>query len=318
MLEATLGEEADFVIDNLIVDKSITLLAGDSGIGKTPLCLTMAIAIAAGIPFFSNKAKRPRRVLYCDAESSRHGFHKVALSVSKHMGLKKVPENLTVWSPNWDANQMGTNYAETLFKHVEFSGLDAEVVFIDPLRVFFPEADLKRDEALKILKRMRRTNNGGVSWIIIHHTRKPQTDPNRQPPAIEDNPHTWFHEVAGQHALINHVDTRLGVEATPDRPGSELTLGGFVRMLGPITPVYLSRDRDDEGEPVGYVRASSMDLIKEEYRNAFYQLPENDLFTFRVIKTTLGKSDSSAANMIKRLMAIGALVKVEGGYKRLQ
>jgi archaellum biogenesis ATPase FlaH len=314
-LENTLGDEADFIIDNFIVDKSISLLAGDSGIGKTPLCLTMALSIAGGLPFFDNKVKRPRRVLYCDAESSRHGFHKVVSQLSQHMGMSSVPETLNVWSPNWDANLMGTNYADTLFKHVQDATVQPEMVFIDPLRIFFPEADLKRDEALRILKQMRRID---CAWLIVHHTRKPQTDPDRRAPAIEDNPHIWFNEVAGQHALINHVDTRLGVEATPERPGSEMTLGGFVRMMGPVTPIYLNRDRDDEGEPIGYVRASSMDLLKDSYRECFYRLPEHELFTFRVAKDTLNKSDSAAANMLKRFAAIGAIIKVEGGYKRTQ
>ena len=277
-LENTLGDEADFIIDNFIVDKSISLLAGDSGIGKTPLCLTMALSIAGGLPFFDNKVKRPRRVLYCDAESSRHGFHKVVSQLSQHMGMSSVPETLNVWSPNWDANLMGTNYADTLFKHVQDATVQPEMVFIDPLRIFFPEADLKRDEALRILKQMRRID---CAWLIVHHT-------------------------------------RLGVEATPERPGSEMTLGGFVRMMGPVTPIYLNRDRDDEGEPIGYVRASSMDLLKDSYRECFYRLPEHELFTFRVAKDTLNKSDSAAANMLKRFAAIGAIIKVEGGYKRTQ
>ena len=315
-LEASLGDEVNYVMEGLLTDKSVNLIAGDSGIGKTPLCLTIALCIAAGIPFLGMKTPRPRRVLYCDAESSRTAFHSVVSTLSRYLRLKSVPHNFHVWSPNWDESLQGINYSNALFQKAEWNGFQPEVVFIDPLRVFFPEADLKRDVALTYLKRMRRINNGGVTWLIVHHTRKPNVD--EKPPAIEDNPHTWFHEVAGQHAIINHVDTRLGVEATPQREGSEMTVGGFVRMLGPIPPVYRARSYDAEGNPQGYMRASSLDLLVPDYRAAFHQLPApGEVFTFKMASNTLGKSDSSANNMLKRFKSIGAIKQVPGGYTKI-
>ena len=315
-LEASLGEEVNYVIDGLLTERSINILAGDSGIGKTPLCLTLALCIAAGIPFLGMKISRPRRVLYCDAESSRPAFHGVVSTLSRYLRLKSVPQNFHVWAPNWDTSLRGIDYANALFQKTEWNGFQPEVIFVDPLRVFFPEADLKRDVALGILKRMRRINDGASTWTIVHHTRKPSID--ERPPPIEDNPHTWFHEVAGQHAIVNHVDTRLGVEATPNRDASDLTMGGFVRMLGPISPLYLTRAYNDAGEPQGYMRASSLDLLVPDYRAAFHQLPApGETFTFKTASETLGKSDSSANNMLKRLKSVGAIKQVPGGYTRL-
>jgi hypothetical protein len=317
-LEQSLGEEVHFVMEDLLVERSVNLLAGDSGIGKTPLCVTIALCIAAGIPFLGMKVPRPRRVLYCDSESSRHAFHSLVLTLSKYLRLKEVPPNFHVWSPNWDASQSGIDYSSALFDKCQWNGFQPEVVFIDPLRVFFPEADLKRDVTMTNLKKMRRTAGGLITWVIVHHTRKPSNKQEERPPAIEDNPHTWFHEVAGQHAIINHVDTRLGVEATPQREGSEMTLGGFVRMHGPITPVFLARSYNDEGEPQGYMRASSLDLLIPDYRDAFHRLPGGgEMFTFKLASDTLGKSDSSANNMLLRLKAIGAVKKVQGGYVKV-
>jgi hypothetical protein len=312
-LEESLGEEVHYVMEGLLVERSVNLLAGDSGIGKTPLCVTIALCIAAGIPFLGMKVPTPRRVLYCDSESSRHAFYHLVRTISTYLRLKEVPKNFHVWSPNWDSGMVGIDYSRALFEKAEWNGFEPEVVFVDPLRVFFPEADLKRDVAMTNLKKMRRAANGKITWFIIHHTRKPNADD--PPPAIEDNPHTWFHEVAGQHAIINHVDTRLGVEATPQREGSEMTLGGFVRMIGPIIPVYLARSYNDEGEPQGYMRASSLDLLIPDYRDAFHRLPGNgELFTFKQAAAVLGKSDSSANNMLLRLKSIGAVKKVPGGY----
>jgi hypothetical protein len=195
-------------------------------------------------------------------------------TITTHLGLKEVPANFHVWSPNWDETQKGIEYSGALFRNAEWNGFKPEVIFVDPLRVFFPEADLKRDKTIYYLSRMRQANNGANTWFIIHHTRKPSNKEGERPPKIEDNPHTWFHEVAGQHAIINHVDTRLGVEATPTSEASEMTFGGFVRMLGPIPPLYLARRYDDDGEPIGYIRASSLDLLTTPgYKDAFHKLP---------------------------------------------
>lgn len=312
-LEASLGEEIHYIMEGLLVERSVNLLAGDSGIGKTPLCVTIALCIAAGIPFLGMKVTEPRRVLYCDSESSRHAFHKLVLTISKYLRLKEVPKNFHVWSPNWDESQQGIDYSGALFSKASWNGFQPEVVFVDPLRVFFPEADLKRDVAMMQLKKMRQIP---AAWVIVHHTRKPSADD--PPPAIEDNPHTWFHEVAGQHALINHVDTRLGVEATPQREGSEMTMGGFVRMQGPIVPLYLARSYNDEGEPQGYMRASSLDLLIPDYRDAFHRFPQGgELVRFKDAQRILGKSAASTTNMLLRLKSIGAIKSVDGGYIRL-
>ena len=70
-LELTLEDEVQWVMEGLIAEKSVNLLAGDSGIGKTPLCVTIAICIAAGIPFLGQKCPKPLRDLRMHSESSR-------------------------------------------------------------------------------------------------------------------------------------------------------------------------------------------------------------------------------------------------------
>lgn len=314
-LEESLGSEVNYVIEGMFTERSVNLLAGDSGIGKTPLLVTIALCIAGGIPFLGNKIPKPRRVLYCDAESSRPAFVKIVETISKHLGFKSVPVNFHVWSPNWDSSQKGIDYAGALWRNVEWNGFKPEVIFVDPLRVFFPEADLKRDVTMKNLAKMRRVNDGGCTWCICHHTRKPSHKDGQGPPSIEDDPHTWFHEVAGQHAIINHVDTRLGVEVKALSEGCEMVMGGFVRMLGPIPPMYLARKYSDGGDPIGYVRASSLDLLKSNHKDAFHKLPGGGtMFRFKDAKAALGKADSSVNNFLKRLESISAIKKVSGGY----
>ena len=86
------------------------------------------------------------------------------------------------------------------------------LVVVDPLRMFWPLAETKRnEEAVQMIKLLRQASEStGCSWLITHHRRKAS-----QHATIADlatNPQGWFQEAAGAHALINQSDTRLGLE----------------------------------------------------------------------------------------------------------
>jgi hypothetical protein len=306
----------EYIIDGLFMAPSINVLAGDSGIGKTPFCLTIALCVAAGIPFIGQRTPRPRRVLYCDGESSKTIFHHTVTTLAKYLGLPSVPENFHVWSPYWDHTMQGIDFTHALFRNVEWTLFKPEFVVVDPLRIFFSEGNMKQDQTMESIKKMRRVNNGTTGFLLTHHTRKPNTDKPLSN-TLEDDPHNWFHEVAGQHALINHVDTRLGMELTPGRAGSDMTVAGIMRMSGPVNPLFLTWSFNDDGEPQGYMRSNSLTILSNDYQQAFYALPQREIFTYKMASATLGKSDAAATNMLKRLMALGAIKKIPGGYKRV-
>ena len=76
------------LIDGLLAARSLNMLVGDSNLGKTPLALTMAVAVASGLPFFGRKTTKGR-VLYFDAESSPGDFVSMWESISTSMGLSE-------------------------------------------------------------------------------------------------------------------------------------------------------------------------------------------------------------------------------------
>jgi RecA-family ATPase len=45
----------EYLVDGLLPEKSISILVGDSGLGKTPLALALAIAVASGTSFLDRK-----------------------------------------------------------------------------------------------------------------------------------------------------------------------------------------------------------------------------------------------------------------------
>src|SRR6187455_1048122 len=89
-----------WTVEGLLEEGSLNLLIGHSNLGKTPLCITLGVAIAAGVPFLGHSTTKGP-VLYLDAESTIANFMGTVENVSKSMGLPKPPEEFKVWSPNW-------------------------------------------------------------------------------------------------------------------------------------------------------------------------------------------------------------------------
>ena len=60
--------ERQIVLDPILATKSLALLYGPRGVGKTFVALGIAWAVASGGSFLGWRANRPHRVLYVDGE----------------------------------------------------------------------------------------------------------------------------------------------------------------------------------------------------------------------------------------------------------
>src|SRR4051812_41905947 len=57
-----------YLIEGLIPERSLGLLVGDSGLGKSPLGYQMALCVAANVPFLGSRVQQSP-VLYMDFEN---------------------------------------------------------------------------------------------------------------------------------------------------------------------------------------------------------------------------------------------------------
>ena len=266
--EAVKSEAGEpYLIEGLLRTRSLNVLVGDSGLGKTPLGIQVGVCVAAGLPFFGLKVSQQGPVLYCDAESDSSTFQEMLSAVSHFLGLSQAPADFHVWSPNWEShvnlNEASASWATKLFSRVRV--VEPRLVIVDPLRMFWPEAESTNEETVRIIASLRKVSKStGCSWLITHHRRKL----NQQTGVahLEDQPHAWFQEAAGAHALINQTDTRLGV--VPHSGQADLLLAGFVRGTGPFTPLDLARVTDTEGTPVGYRLLTGIEHLAEGDRTA--------------------------------------------------
>lgn len=284
-----------FLVDHLFLEGSINILAGDSGLGKTPLGISLGLSVASGKPFLGRSTTQGK-VLYCDAETDPHSFEKMMLSLSGYAGLKKVPDDFFVWNPTWTSAT-----PRTLFQQVEI--LRPKLVIVDPLRLFFPEMEEKGIDTAKIVRLMREfTQLTGCAWFLMHHLRKHSPLVSRN---LEKDPHGWLQEVAGSHAIINHTDVRLGIEPRED---DQLMIAGVGRGVGKLNPIILQREFDMNDDPIGYRPLKGKELLDPIHLEVFEKL--GAAFRFDAAKNALGgNSDKMTDKFLKNLVHLGLVLK---------
>src|SRR5262249_34836138 len=113
-------------------------------------------------------------------------------------------------------------------------------------------------------------------------------------PDLATDPHTWLKESAGMHALINQTDTRLGLDTHNDNV--DLVLGGYVRSIGQLAPLDLSRACDANGNPLGYIVLTGLNLLNPKDRGVFDSLPP--MFRFKDVQERLGNSGSNCRRFL--------------------
>ena len=303
------------LVEGLIAERSVNILVGDSGLGKTPLAVTLGVAVASGVPFLGRKV-RQGRVLYCDSETPLAEFPRMLESISQTMGLPAPPPDFWAYPLNAPEDETSTCSAppcDSLIKLVQ--EMKPGLVVVDPLRTFWPQAPKDAEMAIRMINQLRQLSKQvGCAWQLLHHRRKHNSEGTV---ALADDPHGWLQEAAGSQALINHTDARLGVEPTPSHPTAELLLAGFVRGKGQIPPIYLAREYDaDTGEPTGYQALVGLALLPETYQRAFLSLKNQ--FRFKdVFKALGGSSGSNAKAFIDRCLSLGLTKRDGKGYVKV-
>jgi hypothetical protein len=151
------------------------------------------------------------------------------------------------------------------------------------------------------------TKAADSAWLLLHHRRKNNIE---RSVSLGENPHEWLQESAGSLALVNHTDSRLGVEPS-DNSKADLILGGFVRSQGALSPIHLAREYDSgSGRPVGYQPLLGLSLLSDRFQEVYMKLKET--FTYTDVNKALGgASSSNSQNFLKQTVNVG-LAKANG------
>ena len=83
-----------------------------------------------------------------------------------------------------------------------------------------------------------------------------------------------------------------------------------MRTTGPFTPLNLARATDEDGNAIGYRLLAGAEHLSEEQQRSYGTLPQR--FRFKDVSAAMGgRSDSNAANFLKKCVSLG-IVKKDG------
>lgn len=300
-LAGLVHEDVMPVVEDLLMEGTVNLLVGDSGLGKTPLLTQLALAVATGTPFLGLQT-RPGKVLFCDAESAGGYFLSYIRSQKAFMGVDPPEDGLSCYLSNVKPHDeaLVSDFEVLLAEKMDLLG--PKLVIVDCLRPFWPDAEGKSEVASRVIRACRAlATKHKAAIVIVHHRRKNSRDKNIERPNLETDARDWLEEAAGTRALINQTDTRLGVDYAKASgmafPEETYALAGFSKFTGLILPSYFVRVYDEHGRPRGYAPASPK--LNEEDARIFNLLPSPYTYS-QAFELKGGKSHRSVAEMLKR------------------
>jgi hypothetical protein len=297
------------LVAGLIARRSISILVGDSGLGKSPLAYQLGICVAAGIPFFGMETQ-PGPVVYADYENGVEESNALLEHLTRFLGLEKPPDNFLLWTPD---------HAEGAFDIDRIcSDVKPALVIVDSLRAYDPAFE-KTDHAGQGMKSLRSvgTYKNSVAIVAIHHTKKP--GPDGVPPLDSEDTRLmyWLNQASGHRSLVNQSDTRIAADVSKRVPDAAMVLRWHRRLRSEVGPVYLQRVYDESGEAIGYRRIVGPQLLgSADQQAAFAQLPQQ--FTFRQAVTIYDRTDDPTRKWLLKCQSAGLVKQTGRGlYQRL-
>ena len=316
-------EPSQCVVEVLIPESSVCIAVGDSGLGKSPWAYQLGLCVVSGKSFLGHSVKQGR-VLYVDLENGLEGILGLTRSLAKHLGIAEVPKDFLLLTEPDNLHVLGSIVAE--YRPV--------LVIVDSLRAFRPDAEAKNENAASLLNALHAiAKKYRTAFLLIHHIKKPGEN---GVPALEDTPAmTWLLQACGARALVNQSDVRIAFDKTAgmQRFVSEsnkaksgksvseevgLVVKGFARLRAEFGPLYLARDFDDEGSPVGYRQMTGLELLfNPEQQSAFQRLPGS--FRFKQAMAIYGRADQATSDFLQKCIRVEILRKpAKGAYEKVE
>jgi len=297
-LKKAVKNAPEFVIETMIPFSTVNLVAGDSGIGKSPLFYQLGLCVAAGLPFMGFPT-RQGKVLYIDYENGERNQEQLIERLAGFLGISEsvVEENFSGITNPGTPKDVDRVIAE--FK--------PSLVIVDSLRGYEPNAERKSGDGEFLKERWDTARGHNTSFLLIHHLNK-ETEESPLPDLRTTLTMTALNKASGSRGLVNQTETRIAVAGSGD---DVIVMRGFAKMKGEFGPIYIKRVRDEHGDPLGYVQMPPSEVAKAqltpEVRAVLDSLGAE--FTFSEMQKALGKSPSSTVLLLTKLQGFGLVKK---------
>jgi len=209
--------ELEWAVDGLVAASSVTMISGDSGVGKSTLALQLAGCVAHGTAFLQREVKR-RPVLYVDRENPLF----VVKERLHRLRIPKTPD-LIIWG-GWNDPQPEGPDAGSI---IEFCKQRKPLVIFDALIAFHRGDEQNAFETRKHMQTYRALATMGAAVVVLHNTGKSETSK----------------QYRGSSDIKAALDSGYVLEAIDAAAGGALTTVRFVPFktrIGPVDALHIA------------------------------------------------------------------------------
>ena len=209
---ANLPDE-EWILEDLIAEGKITILAADTGVGKSMLAEQIGIAVASGIgEVMGFKIPSAKRVLFINLEMTDRDLQKRLLNMLKTPGIK---------GSSWDKNLKVTSAGEegktlmfdSVWERIEDTIVEEErydLIIVDNLYTSITADEESNKELKRVIQKMHEVAGikGSALLLIAHH--------------IKHNKERDYLDVAtihGASSLQNNVQIIFQIAKSVTEPG---------------------------------------------------------------------------------------------------
>jgi hypothetical protein len=158
----SLDARLTWLVPDILPEGAITMLTGDSGVGKSTLALALCGSVVRGMRFLGRDSS-PRRALYIDRENPLS----VVRERLERLRIGETPE-LIVWGGWVDPAPDGPAMASVM----RFARDERPLIVFDSFIAFHPGSEQDASETRRYMQHYRNLASVGATVLVIHHTGK--------------------------------------------------------------------------------------------------------------------------------------------------
>ncbi|HWE52462.1 MAG TPA: AAA family ATPase [Bryobacteraceae bacterium] len=158
------AQKIEFLVSSLIAERTVTLITGDSGSGKSTIVTAIGSAVERGAVFAGLETQR-RPVLFLDRENPLP----IVVERLDRLGISDS-QNFKIWG-GWVPEESPAPWAPIVIEWVE--ACEAKpLIIVDSLVAFLQGEENSATEVRAYMQGFRKLADMGATVIILHHSGK--------------------------------------------------------------------------------------------------------------------------------------------------
>lgn len=317
------------VIEGILREGDIGILAGNYGKGKSPAIADLTVHLINGLDWCGRKVSQGPVIAF-DFESHGSDYKRTIRVISARLGVSepRVPNDLAIYLERDNPKEPATQQLlDAIAKHGNQSKLGMiesalkdkpnAVVFIDPVERLFSIDTMSKLDILKLYRDFRNLLGRYPYAAIVCTFNLRKMDRRGRQADLLSEPREWLENVSGSLDILNRSDTRLGIETHKD---DVRVINGIVRGRE-MHPLLIRPVRDANDQLAGFeqVTPDQFDLLSaltETLKTYWDRLPIE--FRFEKVVADGLVPRSTLSRLIEKTRQLGALTRGDDGLFRKQ